>query len=156
MANEFIIRNGFISKADGELSGSLRITSNVSASAYIKDGSTSDDILLGDGTTTSLSALDPGSISGLVSGSSQINYPEISNIPDGIISGSSQLDGTTINNLSGSFSGSFQGDGSGLTGIATSAWQNITGSTFTCVDGGKYVADSGTRVVFSMPTTNNI
>jgi hypothetical protein len=36
---------------------------------------------------------------GIVSGSSQVSYTGLSNIPAGIISGSSQLDGTTITNL---------------------------------------------------------
>jgi len=57
MANEFIIRNGFHSKADSELTGSLHITSHISASAYVKSGATNNDILLGDGTTTPLTGL---------------------------------------------------------------------------------------------------
>jgi hypothetical protein len=64
---------------------------------------------------------------GVISGSSQVSYTGLSNIPGGIISGSSQLNSTTITGLNltnvsatGSFSGSFIGNGSGLTGIATS------------------------------------
>lgn len=71
---------------------------------------------------------------GVVSGSSQISYTEITNVPVGIISGSSQLNNTTISGLkvtsgelSGSFSGSFKGDGSQLTGLVTDL--RISGST---------------------------
>jgi hypothetical protein len=72
----------------------------------------------------------------VVSGSSQITYANISSIPAGIVSGSSQLDSTTINlatltnvSASGSFSGSFKGDGSNLTGIAsTLAFSGSTGN----------------------------
>ena len=71
---------------------------------------------------------------GVISGSSQVQYASISNIPAGIVSGSSQLDSTTINSAkltnveaSGSFSGSFKGDGSQLTGIASTL--SFSGST---------------------------
>ena len=77
-------------------------------------------------------------VEGVVSGSSQVSYTGLSNIPAGIVSGSSQLDSTTINGLSltlveasGSFSGShfgtFSGDGSQLTGIASTL--ALSGST---------------------------
>jgi hypothetical protein len=46
---------------------------------------------------------------GTVSGSSQIDYPQISNIPSGIVSGSSQIDYPQISNIpSGIVSGSIQ------------------------------------------------
>ena len=70
--------------------------------------------------------------SGLVSGSSQVSYTGLSNIPSGIISGSSQLPSglvsgsTQINaftlSASGSFSGSFQGNGSELIGVISSSY----------------------------------
>ncbi len=70
----------------------------------------------------------------VISGSSQVSYTGLSNIPAGIVSGSSQLDSTTINSLkvtsgelSGSFSGSFKGDGSQLSGLVTDL--RISGST---------------------------
>jgi len=73
---------------------------------------------------------------GVISGSSQVQYANISGISAGIVSGSSQLDNTTINGLtltavhaSGSFSGSFVGDGSGLTGLVSSL--GIAGDTGT-------------------------
>jgi spore maturation protein SpmB len=80
---------------------------------------------------------------GVISGSSQVNADSITNFDtnvkdkldaEGVISGSSQLNNTTISGLkvtggeiSGSFSGSFKGDGSQLTGIATDL--RISGST---------------------------
>jgi len=77
---------------------------------------------------------------GVISGSSQVSYTGLSNIPAGIVSGSSQLNSTSISGLtltsvqaSGSFSGShfgtFSGDGSALTGIAsTLAFSGSTGN----------------------------
>ena len=84
-------------------------------------------------------------VEGVISGSSQVNADSITNFDtnvkdklntDGVISGSSQLNNTTISGLkvtggeiSGSFSGSFQGDGSQLTGIAsTLAFSGSTGN----------------------------
>jgi hypothetical protein len=71
---------------------------------------------------------------GVISGSSQVSYTGLSNIPASIVSGSSQLNNTTISGLkvtggelSGSFSGSFKGDGSQLTGLVTDL--RISGST---------------------------
>jgi len=73
-------------------------------------------------------------VEGVISGSSQVSYTGLSNIPAGIVSGSSQLNSTTINalrvtsgELSGSFNGTFVGDGSGLTGIASTL--ALSGST---------------------------
>ena len=79
----------------------------------------------------------------VISGSSQVNADSITNFDtnvkdklnaDTVISGSSQLDSTTINlatltnvSASGSFSGSFTGDGSNLTGLVTDL--RISGST---------------------------
>jgi len=66
----------------------------------------------------------------VVSGSAQV----IALLPTGVVSGSSQLNNTTISGAtltsvqaSGSFSGSFQGDGSQLTGIASTL--ALSGST---------------------------
>lgn len=68
----------------------------------------------------------------VLSGSiTQTTWDNIANKPYGIISGSSQLDGTTINSLTGSFNGTFVGDGSGLSGIIAegSGVQIQSGST---------------------------
>jgi hypothetical protein len=108
---------GFVSEAElAILSGSLdsRIVNLESFSSSID--------------TTIKTKLD---VEGVISGSSQVDYVSISNIPAGIVSGSTQLDGTTINNLTttatGSFTGSFVGDGSQLTGLVTDL--RISGST---------------------------
>jgi len=53
--------------------------------------------------------------SGLVSASSQVDYTGLSNVPSGIVSSSTQIN-------TGSFSGSFIGDGSGLTGLVSSSY----------------------------------
>ena len=53
MANEFIIRKGFISKADSSITGSLHVSSSVSASVYYGDGSQLTGIT-GSGTRTIL------------------------------------------------------------------------------------------------------
>jgi hypothetical protein len=67
--------------------------------------------------------------SGLVSSSGQVDYDSIQNVPSGIVSSSGQVDYTGLSNIpsgivsssqqinTGSFSGSFSGDGSGLTGV---------------------------------------
>jgi len=39
--------------------------------------------------------------------------------------------------------------------IALASWETITATTYTSIDSGKYIAYSASRVVFSMPTTNN-
>jgi hypothetical protein len=79
-------------------------------------------------------------VEGVISGSSQLTSSYDSRYltigGDSVISGSSQLNNTTISGLtltsvvaSGSFSGSFVGDGSGLTGIAsTLAFSGSTGN----------------------------
>ena len=77
--------------------------------------------------------------SGIVSSSAQITITESqisdlthTEIPSGTISGSSQLNGSTLSNMtiSGSFSGSFIGDGSNLTGLTVDQVATIT-SDFT-------------------------
>jgi len=85
MANELILRNGFRSLGSGSLDGkltvnnSLTVTGNITSSVFIKVGASGDDILLGDGTTTSLASLSPSSVAGLVSGSSQIDHDQTTN-----------------------------------------------------------------------------
>jgi hypothetical protein len=61
---------------------------------------------------------------GVFSSSAQVSYTGLSNIPSGIISSSTQFTNPTAP-FTGSFSGSFRGDGSLLTGIA-STLQAIT------------------------------
>jgi hypothetical protein len=52
-------------------------------------------------------------------GSYYLDYNNFTNVPAGIVSSSTQLNNSTLTGMivSGSFSGSFQGDGSGLTGV---------------------------------------
>jgi hypothetical protein len=68
----------------------------------------------------------------VLSGSiTQTTWTNIAERPAGIVSSSSQLNGTTINSLTGSFNGTFVGDGSGLSGIIAegSGVQIQSGST---------------------------
>ena len=53
---------------------------NITGSSFIKDGATADDILLGDGTTTTLSGLQTTLPSGVVSGSDQLSGSFLLNI----------------------------------------------------------------------------
>jgi len=68
-------------------------------------------------------------VEGVFSSSAQVDYDSIQNVPSGIVSSSGQVDYTGLSNIpsgivsssqqinTGSFTGSFSGDGSGLTGI---------------------------------------
>ena len=153
--------NGFITGSntffgDQTITGSLFISGNVIAKNLEGVVSSSNQvtgsldfryILVGSITQTTWDniANKPG---GIVSGSSQLtsSYDEryvlsgsitqttwnnIAEKPPGIISASSQLNGTTINSLTGSFNGTFVGDGSGLSGIIAegSGVQIQSGST---------------------------
>jgi hypothetical protein len=119
---------------------------------YVKDatgGSTTSGSLLWDSTNDywklgtagsesqviTISNLVSNLPSGVISGSSQITITESqisdlthTEIPSGTISGSSQLNGSTLSNMtiSGSFSGSFIGDGSGLTNVVAQVTQVST------------------------------
>jgi len=118
----------------GVISGSSQLTSSYDT-RYVVSGSITQ-------TTWDNIASKP---SGIVSGSSQLTssydtryvvsgsitqttWDNIASKPDGIVSGSSQLSGTTIQNLSGSFTGSFKGDGSLLSGL-TAGGKIFTQST---------------------------
>ncbi len=97
------------------LSSSAQIASDISGSFTSTSSSLASDITGLDGRLDTLEGKT------LFSSSIQVNYPDISNIPSGIVSSSTQLTGTTLVNIigSGSFSGSFQGDGSNLTGVVS-------------------------------------
>jgi len=71
--------SGYLVDGIGENVGDITISGSVSASAFVGDGS---------GLTNLPIEILP---SGVVSGSSQIDYPLISNIPSGIVSSSEQL-----------------------------------------------------------------
>ena len=97
------------------LSSSAQIASDISGSFTSTSSSLASDITGLDGRLDTLEGKT------LFSSSIQVNYPDISNIPSGIVSSSNQLTGATLVNIvgSGSFSGSFQGDGSNLTGVVS-------------------------------------
>ena len=100
-------------------------------------------------------------VCGLVSGSAQISYTGITDVPAGIVSSSAQFTSLT-SPFTGSFTGSFIGDGSGLTGITATAVGGIfqTGSatgaiktndtSYTSIASGLYsFAGGGQRVTAS-------
>ena len=153
--------NGFITGSntffgDQTITGSLYVSGNVIAKNLESVVSSSNQvtgsldfryILVGSITQTTWDniANKPG---GIVSGSSQLTssydtryvlsgsitqttWNNIAEKPAGIISASSQLNGTTINSLTGSFNGTFVGDGSGISGIIAegSGVQIQSGST---------------------------
>ena len=92
----------------GVVSGSDQVTSSLD-SRYVNEtdftsfsSSVDSRLDLLESNSSSLNNLFEEKASGthtLVSGSSQVSYPSLSNIPAGIISGSSQLSGTTITDL---------------------------------------------------------
>jgi hypothetical protein len=95
---------------------------------------------------------------GTVSGSAQITYSGITDVPANIVSSSAQF--TTLTNpFTGSFTGSFTGDGSGLTGITATATGGIfqTGSntgaiktndtSYTSIASGQFSFAGGGRYV---------
>jgi hypothetical protein len=153
--------NGFITGSntfigDQVISGSLFISGNVIAKNLEGVVSSSNQVtgsldfryvLVGSITQTTWENIANRPV-GIVSGSSQLtsSYDEryvlsgsitqttwtnIAERPAGIVSASSQLNGTTINSLTGSFNGTFVGDGSGLSGIIAegSGVQIQSGST---------------------------
>jgi|LakMenEpi03Aug12_release.lakeMendotaPanAssembly.Ray.scaffolds.fasta_scaffold14889_2 hypothetical protein len=133
----------------GVISGStLNITGNANIDGNLVLGGT---ITIGDNPTDNLvvnadlsSSIIPNNDNSFDLGSDTKRYKDIYGVniyggikaTNGVISGSSQLDSTTINlatltsvSASGSFSGSFKGDGSQLTGIAsTLAFSGSTGN----------------------------
>ena len=164
----FISGNVFANNLQNVVSGSSQVTGALDF-RYILVGSITE-------TTWNNIAAKPA---GIVSGSSQLTssydtryvlsgsitqttWDNIAAKPAGIISGSSQLDGTTINNLSasvtGSFRGTFVGDGSGLSGIiAEGAGVRIeSGSTGLGTAGTLNFTGSGFNVTFNSSTASII
>ena len=87
MANEFIVKNGFKSQGDSEVTGSFTATSGMSGSfsgSFQGDGSSLSNVTLP---------------AGVVSGSAQISYTGITDVPSGIVSSSAQI----ASDISGSF-----------------------------------------------------
>lgn len=105
--------NGSVNATNGVISGSSQVNADsiTNFDSNVKDKLNADNV---------------------VSGSAQV----IALLPTGVVSGSSQLNNTTISGAilstvqaSGSFTGSFFGDGSGLTGLVSSL--DIAGDTGT-------------------------
>ena len=132
--------------SDGVISGSSQITiteSQISDLTHYTDSdvktkldtegviSGSSQVVIGDTNGfTSFSSSVASTFDGLSS-----NYDDLVGIPSGIVSGSSQLtssfDSRYLNvsgegNISGSFIGSFSGDGSGLTGLSVDVGETTT------------------------------
>jgi hypothetical protein len=86
-SNQFIARRGIISLDDAQITGSLSVTGNISSTTLIVTGGIT-------GTATSASYVEYSNVANkpaLISGSSQVSYTGLSNIPAGIVSGSTQV-----------------------------------------------------------------
>ena len=66
MANEFILRNGFLSSANSEVTGSFTVTGDLSANKFIKDGGNGLQFLKADGTVDENTYLTAGDVPDLV------------------------------------------------------------------------------------------
>ena len=98
-------------------SGSINqaATSYANLSGSFSGSFTGDGSLLGGVTANSITYENVTRKPTLVSGSSQVSYPQLSNIPSGIISSSAQID--TLFNIDGIVSGSSQVTYSGISSI---------------------------------------
>jgi hypothetical protein len=94
---------------DGVLSGSIQVFGGSNIISASTDSNNIDFIQTGGTLTANLKG-------GVVSGSSQINYTQLSGIPSGIISSSAQID--TLFNIDGLVSGSSQINYTQLSGIS--------------------------------------
>jgi hypothetical protein len=113
MANEFIARKGIISRADSQITGSLNVSTTVTASGFSGDGS---------------------NITGVVSSSyastaSYVETAQTASYVDGYINFPNGLNVTGSLNLNGSMSASgditasaFVGDGANVTGVISSSY----------------------------------
>ena len=158
----FISGNVFANNLNGVVSGSTQVTGALDF-RYV---------LVGDITQTTWDniANKPG---GIVSGSQQLTgsydtryvlsgsitqttWDNIAAKPGGIISGSSQLSGTTIASLSGSFTGSFRGDGSNLNGLVGvgSGVRVESGSVFVGTAGTLQFSGSGIGIAINNSTAS--
>ena len=158
----FISGNVFANNLNGVVSGSTQVTGALDF-RYV---------LVGDITQTTWDniANKPG---GIVSGSQQLTgsydtryvlsgsitqttWDNIAAKPGGIISGSSQLSGTTIDSLSGSFTGSFRGDGSNLNGLVGvgSGVRIESGSVFVGTAGTLQFSGSGIGIAINNSTAS--
>jgi hypothetical protein len=103
MANEFIIKNGFFSQGNSNITGSLAVTAGITASLQ----------------GTASFALTASYLEGGVT------------IDTGSLVTTASFDAFTSSYTTGSFTGSFTGDGSGLTGVGAAEYirrSDYTGS----------------------------
>ena len=169
--------NNIASKPDGIVSGSSQLTASYDT-RYTISGSvqplpsnliSSSAQITAFGFVSSSATIPTGTISGssqltssydtryVLSGSiTQTTWDNIANKPAGIISSSTQLEGTTIQNLSGSFTGSFKGDGSNLTGViaAGSGVVIASGSSILGTAGQLNFTGSGVSVTLNSGTAS--
>jgi hypothetical protein len=91
--------------------------------------------------------------SGVISGSAQVDYTSISNVSSGIISGSSQFNTLTLP-FTGSFTGSFKGDGSALISLPTQTENDFTTTLKNKLDAIEAAADvtDATNVLANLPS----
>jgi hypothetical protein len=141
----------FVSNLDNTYATDLQLT-NVSASL----ASTISNLDSNYATDLQLSNVS-ASLASTISNIST-DWPDITNKPSNIISSSVQLYNSTLTGMviSGSFSGSYIGDGSGLTGVQTTVVQNATAyDTFTGVTSKTISHNFGTKNVIVSVYDNN-
>ena len=161
-----VARGGHIVSGSIPFSNIIALPTLVSSSAQIADdisGSLSNTAIaaLGSGIISSSAQIDSDlfDIDGLVSGAAQVtsllpagtvsgSAQTIANLPAGTISGSSQLDSTRLNltDATGSFIGSFTGDGSGLTGVTAAGTLSSSAQIADDISGSLSAAHLNTKV----------
>jgi len=163
--------NNIASKPDGIVSGSSQLTASYDT-RYTISGSVQplpSNLISSSAQITAFGFVSSSVVipTGTISGSSQLTssydtrYTLSGSVvsgttPTGTISGSSQLEGTTIQNLSGSFTGSFKGDGSNLTGViaAGSGVVIASGSSILGTAGQLNFTGSGVSVTLNSGTAS--
>ena len=122
------------------INASQLINASVANGKLTNDGITIAGVDTSLGGTITLAQIVGGN--NFISGSSQLSSIFLSKLGDGVLSGSN-IDGMTV---SGSFSGSFQGDGSDLTGLSVDQVATVT-DTFTDVTSKVVTHNFGTKNV---------
>ncbi len=122
------------------INASQLINASVANGKLTNDGITIAGVDTSLGGTITLAQIVGGN--NFISGSSQLSSIFLSKLGDGVLSGSN-IDGMTV---SGSFSGSFQGDGSDLTGLSVDQVATVT-DTFTNATSKTVTHNFGTKNV---------
>jgi hypothetical protein len=137
---------------DGVLSGSIQVFGGSNIISASTDSNNIDFIQTGGTLTANLKG-------GVVSGSSQVNYTQLSGIPSGIISSSAQID--TLFNIDGLVSGSSQINYTQLSGISANiiSASSDTANVDMIINGGSIsanlfggVVSGSAQVVALLPT----